>query len=60
MKQFLALILLLSATLPGLADHHLENRVYELRTYYANEGKLEALHARFRDHTCSIFEKHGI
>jgi hypothetical protein len=60
MKQFLALALLLSATLPGLADHHLENRVYELRTYYANEGKLEALHARFRDHTCAIFEKHGI
>ena len=24
-------------------------RVYEMRTYYAAEGKLEALHARFRD-----------
>ena len=60
MNQFLALTLLLSSTLPALADHHLETRVYELRTYYANEGKLEALHARFRDHTCAIFEKHGI
>lgn len=34
--------------------------VYELRTYYAAEGKLDALHARFRDHTCKFFEKHGI
>jgi hypothetical protein len=34
--------------------------VYELRIYSANEGKLEALHARFRDHTCKLFEKHGM
>ncbi|MEM7602982.1 MAG: NIPSNAP family protein, partial [Verrucomicrobiota bacterium] len=33
---------------------------YELRTYHANEGKLDALHARFRDHTVSLFEKHGM
>jgi hypothetical protein len=35
-------------------------RVFEMRTYYANPGKLEALHARFRDHTMKIFEKHGM
>lgn len=35
-------------------------RVYEMRTYYAAEGKLDALHARFRDHTVKLFEKHGI
>ena len=35
-------------------------RVYEMRTYYAAEGKLEALHARFRDHTNAIFKKHGM
>jgi hypothetical protein len=35
-------------------------RVFELRTYTAEEGKLEALHARFRDHTTKIFEKHGM
>jgi hypothetical protein len=35
-------------------------RVFEMRTYYANPGKLEALHARFRDHTTKIFEKHGM
>lgn len=34
--------------------------VYELRVYYAAEGKLDALHARFRDHTMQIFEKHGM
>lgn len=37
-----------------------DNRVFEMRIYYANEGKLEALHARFRDHTCKLFEKHGM
>jgi hypothetical protein len=35
-------------------------RVYELRTYHCNEGKLEALKARFRDHTVAIFARHGI
>jgi hypothetical protein len=34
--------------------------VYEMRVYYAPEGKLDALHARFRDHTVKLFEKHGI
>jgi hypothetical protein len=32
--------------------------IYELRTYTANEGKLDALNARFRDHTVRIFERH--
>ncbi len=36
------------------------NRVFELRTYTAPEGKLGALHARFRDHTRRIFDKHGM
>ena len=36
------------------------NRVFELRTYTANEGKLDALHARFRNHTLKIFQKHGM
>jgi hypothetical protein len=37
-----------------------ENRVFEMRVYYANEGKLDALHARFRDHTLKLFERHGM
>lgn len=35
-------------------------RVYEMRTYYAAPGKLDALHARFTGHTLKLFEKHGI
>lgn len=34
--------------------------VYEMRIYTTLEGKLDALHARFRDYTCRLFEKHGI
>jgi len=35
-------------------------RVFEIRTYTTNPGKLDALHARFRDHTMSFFDKHGM
>ena len=37
-----------------------KNRVFEIRTYYANEGKLDALLTRFREHTVALFEKHGM
>ncbi len=36
------------------------DQVYELRTYTTNEGKLDALKARFRDHTIEIFQRHGM
>ena len=36
------------------------SRLYEMRIYFASEGKLDALHARFRDHTLGLFEKHGM
>jgi hypothetical protein len=42
------------------ADDQGTGKVYELRVYHANPGKLEALHARFRDHTCTLFKKHGM
>ena len=42
---------------PSLAKNA---RVFEMRTYYAAPGKLEALHARFRDHTNKLFVKHGM
>jgi hypothetical protein len=35
-------------------------RVFELRTYTANPGRAEAMHKRFRDHTCELFKKHGM
>ena len=34
--------------------------VYELRTYTTEPGRLPNLHARFKDHTIQLFEKHGI
>ena len=34
--------------------------VYELRTYTTEEGRLPALHARFKDYTIKLFEKHGM
>ena len=37
-----------------------DSRCFEMRVYYAAPGKLDELHARFRDHTCKLFEKHGI
>jgi hypothetical protein len=35
-------------------------RVFEIRTYTAADGKLDALHARFRDHTLALFKKHDM
>jgi len=42
------------------ADETPKMRLFELRTYTAAEGKLDALQARFRDHTVKLFEKHGM
>jgi hypothetical protein len=42
------------------ADTPSTGKVYELRIYKTNPGKLEALHARFREHACPLFKKHGI
>ena len=36
------------------------SQFYELRIYTAAPGKMDALHARFRDHTLRLFQKHGI
>jgi hypothetical protein len=35
-------------------------RVFELRTYVAVPGKLDALLNRFREHAAPLFEKHGM
>jgi len=34
--------------------------VYELRIYHVNEGKLDELLRRFRDHTIALFNKHNM
>lgn len=36
--------------------HH----VYELRMYHVHEGKLDALKARFGDHTDALFKRHNM
>jgi hypothetical protein len=45
---------------PILVAHAQANRVFEIRTYTTHPGKLDALHARFRNHTTRIFGKHGM
>jgi hypothetical protein len=69
MKFLLSMIVVLAAakvvaqdsvpilTAPSLAG---DSRFFELRTYHAAPGKLEALQTRFRDHTTKIFAKHGM
>ncbi len=44
-------------TSPSVAK---DSRCFELRTYVAAPGKFEAMNARFRDHTCKLFKKHGM
>ena len=45
---------------PVAAVHAAGNRVFEIRTYTAAPGKLDALNARFRDHTIKVFDKYGM
>ena len=51
--------IMLATSRPALAAEK-DTRVFEMRTYHAASGKLDALHARFREHTAKLFEKHGI
>lgn len=46
--------------MPFLSVAAEDTRVFEMRTYHANPGKLDALNSRFRDHTVNLFEKHGM
>jgi hypothetical protein len=53
-----ALIAAGSLLLTTVMNAQSKGKVFELRTYTTNEGKLDALQARFRDHTTRIFKKH--
>lgn len=60
-RQFLATtVTAAAASTCSTAAESAAGACYELRVYYAAEGKLDALHARFRDHTCALFTKHGM
>jgi hypothetical protein len=69
MKSFLTLTLGLAImTTPATAadkeatkkEASKDERVFEMRVYYAPPGKMKDLQARFRDHTTKLFEKHGM
>ena len=59
-KKRTSALLLMSATLLGSSAQADSHSLYELRTYYANEGKIDALHERFSHHTMTLFEQHGM
>ncbi|HUN81228.1 MAG TPA: NIPSNAP family protein [Phycisphaerae bacterium] len=64
MKRMIVVLASLSIGLSSFSlyaakgDQNVDSRVFELRTYDCAPGKMEALKARFRDHTCKLFEKH--
>lgn len=60
MTLMAATVLLFAGIAVGRAYQPPSGKVYEMRTYTAAEGKLDALNARFRDHTVKLFEKHGM
>ena len=49
-----------AVTAPASEAAAADGRVFELRTYTPAPGKLDALNARFRDHTLALFKKHGM
>jgi hypothetical protein len=70
MKTLIGSLLLTTAAVLGVApragaeekpaEKKVDTRVFELRIYTAEAGKMDALKARFRDHTVKLFEKHGM
>lgn len=64
MRRILTALLpiLLLAPLAAWADQHegTAERVFEMRTYIAEDGRLPDLMARFRNHTNHLFVKHGM
>jgi len=45
---------------PVIQPSSKQPRVFELRTYTASPNNIENLHARFRNHTVQLFQKHGM
>ena len=44
----------------NISGSNSSQHVYELRMYHVNEGKMDALVARFGDHTDAIFKRHNM
>lgn len=58
-KGILAVSMVLGIAAASAAAER-EERIFEMRTYYAHAGRLDDLNARFRQHTLKLFEKHGM
>lgn len=57
----LILMSLAAVFLPvSAAEPARDTRCYEMRVYFSPPGKLDDLHARFRNHTVALFTKHGM
>jgi hypothetical protein len=56
----ITLVLAASLGIGSAVAQDSSERIYELRTYKATPGNLDALLKRFQDHTMRIFEKHGM
>src|SRR4029453_11954540 len=54
-----AVVMLAFSRLPA-ANPQPPHHVYELRLYHVKEGKIDALKARFGDHTDAIFRRHNM
>ena len=60
MKSLLSLLTFGLLAVTAVAADKPDTRLFEMRVYYAKPGKLDALNARFRDHTLKLFTKHGM
>lgn len=67
MKIFFLAALIISVAISGFMgcttipdQTPTKTRCFEMRTYFAPPGKLDELHARFRNHTMKLFKKHGM
>ena len=66
MRRRLLVVTAILTICAGLAGLHgsgsvaKDSRCFELRTYHTPPGKLDALNARFRNHTNALFVKHGM
>lgn len=56
---FLFTSTLMTAALTPAAEARAD-RFFEMRTYITHDGRLDALHNRFRNHTNKLFVKHGM
>lgn len=60
LTAFAVAVFAMPAARPAVAADAPKGKYYEMRIYTAASGKMDALHARFRDHTLKLFKKHGI